>query len=106
LITRASLMVGGFEMTLTISLDEDLEQQLNKEAPRHGLSVAEYSARIIAQHVQNSQRSEATVQLLESWLNGDAVEQQATGQALVQALDEDRLSSRPLFPPEAKGVTW
>ena len=25
---------------------------------------------------------------------------------LVRVLDEDRLSDRPLFPPELKGVTW
>ena len=29
-----------------------------------------------------------------------------TGEYLIRALDEDRLSDRPLFPPELKGVTW
>ena len=46
-------------------------------------------------------------ELLQSWIqDGDAQEQKETGELLVQALDEDRLSDRPLFPPELKGVTW
>jgi hypothetical protein len=46
-------------------------------------------------------------ELLQSWIqDGDAQEQKETGEFLVQALDEDRLSDRPLFPPELKGVTW
>jgi putative addiction module component (TIGR02574 family) len=45
--------------------------------------------------------------LLQSWIvDGDAQEQRQTGEYLVQALDEDRLSDRRLFPPELKGVTW
>lgn len=46
-------------------------------------------------------------ELIQSWIqDGDAQEQKETGEFLVQALDEDRLSDRPLFPPELKGVTW
>lgn len=46
-------------------------------------------------------------ELLQSWIqDGDGKEQKETGEFLVQALDEDRLSDRPLFPPELKGVTW
>ena len=46
-------------------------------------------------------------ELLQSWIqDGDAQEQKETGEFLVQTLDEDRLSDRPLFPPELKGVTW
>ena len=42
------------------------------------------------------------------WLNDedDTAEQQETGEYLIQALDEDRLSDRKLFPSELKGVTW
>jgi hypothetical protein len=36
--------------------------------------------------------------LFESWRNEDAEEQRETLEYLKQALDEDRLSSRPLFP--------
>jgi hypothetical protein len=45
--------------------------------------------------------------LFESWATeGDSEEQSKTGEFLIQALDEDRLSERQLFPPERRGVTW
>ena len=45
--------------------------------------------------------------LLQSWIDDeDREEQQETGQYLIDALDEDRLSERKLFPLELKGVTW
>nr|WP_228053364.1 hypothetical protein [Nodosilinea sp. LEGE 07298] len=45
--------------------------------------------------------------MLQSWIDDEDVEdQQSTGQYLLQALDEDRLSDRQLFPPELKGLTW
>ena len=44
------------------------------------------------------------VKLLQSWLDDE--EQKETGEYLIQALDEDRLSNRQLFSPELKGVTW
>lgn len=93
-------------MTLTLTLDNELERQLKKEASRQGLSVADYTTKIIAQHVEAARRASATIELLESWLSEDAAEQRETASFLIQALDEDRLSSRPLFPPEAKGITW
>jgi hypothetical protein len=47
------------------------------------------------------------VSLLQSWMDeGDDQEQKETGEYLVQALDEDRLSDHSLFPQELKGVTW
>ena len=45
--------------------------------------------------------------LRESWrAEGDLEEQRETAEYLIRVLDEDRLSDRPLFPPELKGVTW
>jgi len=32
--------------------------------------------------------------------------EQETGEYLIEALNQDRLSERPLFPAELKGVTW
>jgi putative addiction module CopG family antidote len=47
------------------------------------------------------------VKLLQSWIDDEDIEeQQETGQYLIRALDEDRLSDRKLFPVEMKGVTW
>ena len=47
------------------------------------------------------------VQLVQSWIDeGDADEQRKTLEYLIQALDEDRLSDRKLFPKEMKGKSW
>ncbi len=47
------------------------------------------------------------VNLLQSWIDEeDEQEQQETGEYLIEALNQDRLSERPLFPAELKGVTW
>ena len=93
-------------MTLTINLADKLEQQLEDEARRFGLSTEQYSAQILARHLEEAWKRQAAVDILESWLSGDAAEQKATGEELVRSLDEDRLSTRSLFPSELKGVTW
>ncbi len=47
----------------------------------------------------SQQKTEELLQLLESWAqDGDAEEQRETWEFLKQALDEDRLSDRRLFP--------
>ena len=47
------------------------------------------------------------IALVQSWLDeGDEREQKETGEYLIQALDEDRLSERKLFPAELKGISW
>jgi hypothetical protein len=47
------------------------------------------------------------VSLLQSWIDADDVaDQVAASNFLIEALDQDRLSSRPLFPPEMEGVSW
>jgi len=59
-------------------------------------------------HIPADRRTGAELAaLLQSWIEeGDAEEQKETGEYLIQALDEDRLSDRRLFPPGLKGVTW
>ena len=47
------------------------------------------------------------VQLVQSWMDeGDTDEQRETLEYLINALDEDRLSSRKLFPKELQGKSW
>ena len=43
-------------------------------------------------------KNRALIQLLRSWREGDEQEQRSTWEYLKQALDEDRLSERKLFP--------
>lgn len=44
--------------------------------------------------------------MIQSWIKEDSGEQRETIEHLVRALDEDRLSSRKLFPEELKGKSW
>jgi len=70
------------------------------------LSAEQYTAQVVARHLEEARKQKTAVDILESWLGGDAAEQKATGEELVRSLDEDRLSTRSLFPPELKGATW
>ncbi|NJL92030.1 MAG: hypothetical protein HC916_21330 [Coleofasciculaceae cyanobacterium SM2_1_6] len=51
-------------------------------------------------NVEQAQKNQAAIDLLDSWINNDedASEHQQTWDFLKVALDEDRLSNRPLFP--------
>lgn len=94
-------------MTLTLNLTPKLEQCLRQEAQRHGVSPDEYTVQLLEQRLLPSERHAHLITLLQSWIDeGDAEEQQETGEYLIRVLDEDRLSDRKLFPPELKGVTW
>lgn len=63
--------------------------------------------KIWAEHILPKEKKTKLVNLLQSWIDEDDGEEQIeTGKYLIQALDEDRLSNRQLFPVELKGVTW
>ncbi len=94
-------------MTLNLDLSPELEQYLLKEATQHGLSVESLALKLLSSSISQKQKQSEAVDLLQSWIEDEDVkEQQETGQYLIQALDEDRLSERQLFPFEMKGVTW
>ena len=95
-------------MDVTLSLTPELEHRLQRAARRHGVSTSAYTMRLLERHVPSDGPTTALGTLLQSWIDGDddETEQRETGEYLVRALDEDRLSGRPLFPPTHKGVTW
>jgi hypothetical protein len=94
-------------MTLTLDLSPELEQYLLQEASQHGLSAEALALQLLTGFILLKQKRTEAVNLLQSWIDAeDAEEQQETGQYLIHALDDDRLSDRKLFPPELKGVTW
>jgi len=94
-------------MTITLTLPPELEQRLTEAAQRQGLDASAYALRLLKDHVPSVDRREELVALLQSWIDdADAEGQQETGEYLVRALDEDRLSARKLFPEELKDVTW
>jgi hypothetical protein len=51
-------------------------------------------------NAEQAQKNQAAIDLLDSWLGDDedAAEDRQTWEFLKTALDEDRLSDRPLFP--------
>ena len=50
---------------------------------------------------EQRQRNQAAIELLRKWVEeGDEEEQRETFEYLQKALDEDRLSNRPLFPKQ------
>jgi hypothetical protein len=94
-------------MTLTLNIPPEIEQHLDRQAREQGLSTEAYALQLLSESSLVQEKSTKLVNLLQSWIDEDDVqEQQETGEYLVQALDEDRLSDRKLFPNELKGVTW
>lgn len=94
-------------MTLTLNLSPQLEQYLLREANQRGLSVEALALQLLTNSILVKQKQTEAVNLLQSWIDDeDDEEQQETGQYLIQALDDDRLSERKLFPAELKGITW
>ena len=78
-------------MTLTLPLPPELEERLAQEASRRGVAPADFALRLLDRHLPPVSVRNATVALLQSWIDGeDAEEQKQTGNYLVRALDEDR----------------
>ncbi|MDZ8260430.1 hypothetical protein [Nostoc sp. ChiQUE01b] len=94
-------------MALTLNLPPELEQYLAQQAKQQGLSVETYTLQILQEYILPKEKQSKLVNALQSWIDeGDTDEQQETGEYLIHALDEDRLSNRKLFPVELKGITW
>ena len=94
-------------MTLTLSLPPELEQYLIQEAQQQGLSVETYALQLLQKSIVQKEKQLKIVNVLQSWIDeSDEQEQQETGEYLINALDENRLSNRQLFPQELKGVSW
>jgi hypothetical protein len=92
-------------MTLTLTLDPELEERLNREAARSGITPDEYALHLLEERlappapVDQLQRNQAAIALLRRLREeGDPEEQRETGEYLMRVLDEDRLSYRKLFP--------
>ena len=94
-------------MTLKMIVAPPLEERLKQEALRQGLSVNDFVLELLEKELTPEDRRTELIGLLQSWIDdGDPDEQRETGNYLIRALDEDRLSDRELFPAELEGVTW
>ena len=94
-------------MTLTLKLTKELEQRLQQAARQQGLPADEYVVQVLDEHLRSTALREELLALLQTWIDEDnADEQRETGEYLIRALDEDRLSERTVFPTQLKGVSW
>ena len=94
-------------MTLTLALPPAVEASLTREADRKGVPLAAYALRVLEQHALPQPRSDRAIAALQAWRDdASRRDQQEPENDLLQALDADRLSDRPLFPPELQGVSW
>lgn len=85
-------------MTLTLSLPPELEQYLIQEAQQQGLSVETYALELIQKSILQKEKQLKIVNVLQSWIDeSDEQEQQETGEYLINALDENRLSNSNIF---------
>ena len=96
-------------MTLTLNLSSDLERRVREAADRQGKPAEVITLELLDRHLPSSEadRRARAIALLRAWREeDDGEEQRETWVALRIALDEDRLSDRPLFPDELKGISW
>ena len=88
-------------MTLTLNIPPEIEQHLDRKAREQGISTEAYALQLLSESISVQEKSNKLVNLLQSWIDeDDTAEQQETGEYLIQALDEDRLSDRKLFPKD------
>ena len=87
-------------MTLQLSLPPDLERRLTSAASRNGKPVDQYAVQLLEQHVPPADSNAAAAQMLLRWAAEDEAltdEQSAENEAILRAIDDDRLSDRKLF---------
>lgn len=87
-------------MTLEITLPEELETRLRQEAQRQGLSPDAVTVRLLDQHLPAAGRRAALITLLHQWTAEEqsmSDEESAANAEVLRAIDQDRLSDRPLF---------
>ena len=94
-------------MALNLDLPAKLETYLLEVAKQQGLSMETDTLHRLENYLLLAAKRIEAARLLQSWIDhGDMEEQQETGQYLIRSLDEGRLPSSKLFPPEMKGITW
>jgi hypothetical protein len=89
-------------MSITLSLTPEMEQSLAEGALEQGLSTEDYALQLLVTAMPDARANGKLARLLQEWVDEDDVEdQRVTGDYLIQALDEDRLSDRLLYPEES-----
>lgn len=91
-------------MTLTLELTSELETRLAQEAATAGVPLETYILGVLSQRRSDRDRHEELAAGLQAWIEAAATE--PPDDEILQQMDADRLSDRPLYPAELKGVTW
>ncbi len=97
----SSVEMQSPSITSGSSLWEEILAHIAYENPSSGPSRKTLNRDESNQSVELSAKNQAAIELLRSWREDDEYdeeEQKATWEFLKQALDEDRLSDRKLFP--------
>jgi hypothetical protein len=87
-------------MTLQLSLPPDLETRLKSAASKNGKPVDQYAVQLLEKHLPPGPADQAAVQMLLQWAQEDEAmtdAEAAENEAILLAIDADRLSDRKLF---------
>ncbi|MFN8513700.1 MAG: hypothetical protein U0232_21170 [Thermomicrobiales bacterium] len=97
-------------MALMLRLPPELEQRLEQAAAQQGVPAEDYMIHILDEHLPPADRRQALHAVLQEWIDelksADLSVEDEDGDEFLRALDANRLSDRPLYPPELKGKTW
>lgn len=96
-------------MTLQLTLSAELEQRLRQEAERRRQSAATVALELLDRHLPPplTERQQAALAMLQGWMEEDVrAGDPEEAEDFFRNLDADRTSSRPLFPPEMRGISW
>jgi hypothetical protein len=92
--------MGGFDMVLQLTLTPDLEKRLQAEATRRGKREDETAVQLLEEKLPLADKTKAAVEWLLNWadeVDRMSDEEAAENEAILVAIDEDRLSDRKLF---------
>ena len=84
-------------MSLTVELENELEERVREEAKKRGLQADEYVRKIVNERLPVE--TDEFAALVQSWIDeGDEEEQRATLKAIQLGLNENHSSCRVMFP--------
>jgi hypothetical protein len=86
-----------------------METQLQTEAVRKRLSLDQYVAQVLDEHVSQAklERKQELTALVQSWIDDtEADDDEYWDEEFYQHLDAERPEGSKLFPPELKGISW
>jgi len=94
-------------MSLELSLSEELDTRLKREAERRGESEEQLAIQLLEQHLPTVVTKLNAVELLKSWAVQAETQLESEAQLhedVLRAIDADRSSNRPLFKELLDGV--